>query len=289
MALRTTAASRTDRVKRPHVVQGEIEGQNPKPAHAPIGRLQPDHSAVRRRDADRPAGVGPHRGEHHIRRNRGARSAARSAGNPAGVVGVAHRAEMRVSRRDPVRQLVQVGFADQDGASRRQPLDHSRVMCRDVLGEQLRTRRGRHAAGRENVLDGDGDSEQGGMVSSTRQFLVGKPRRLTRALFHHCDEGVEFRIQNRNPPQALFDQFHRRDLFRAQQARRFEDGHASSSGAALNTVAGSVSSGTSRMRGARTVSSSSSTAAIRASSGSGRLKPRACAILRQSCHARILY
>ena len=96
-------------------------------------RPEADDAAQRRGNAHRAAGVRADAAGHHARAHRDAGAAARAAGNAARVVRIARRAERGVVVGDAVRELVQVGLAEDERAGVEQPLHDRRVALRAVL------------------------------------------------------------------------------------------------------------------------------------------------------------
>lgn len=75
--------------KRSDLVERGRIGNQAVARNPSVGRFQADYSAISRRHADRPAGVGTERPNRFARRHRRAGAAAGAAGNPVGVPGIA--------------------------------------------------------------------------------------------------------------------------------------------------------------------------------------------------------
>ena len=146
--------------QRPALVERGGEGDHPVARDRPVGRLQPDDPAERRRLADRAARVGADRAGCEAAgddRRRAARGAAR---DPAAVPGVEDRPVGGVLVRGAHRELVHVGLAEHPGACRVEPAHRGRRVRRPVALEDLRAGRGRRPLGAEDVLDRDRDPPQ---------------------------------------------------------------------------------------------------------------------------------
>jgi hypothetical protein len=138
-----------------------LERGERRPGHTAARRLQPEHPAARRGDPDRPAAVRPVRDRQQAGRKRRGRAAARASGGPGEVVGVAGRPEDVVVGLRAVAELGHVGLADHDRSGGPEALDHERVLVRHVALVELRAVRRTDALGRRDVLDRDGDTEEG--------------------------------------------------------------------------------------------------------------------------------
>ena len=128
----------------------------PREAHAlrnpPVGRLEADQPAQRRRNADRAAAVraetdGPESGGH-----RGRRAAARAARCALEIPRVARGAEERIVGERLVAELRGVGLAEDDRAGRAQATHRDGVFFRDQVGEEPGAAGGAQAARVEHVL-----------------------------------------------------------------------------------------------------------------------------------------
>ena len=104
--------------------------------------------------------------------DRRARSAARSAGNPLGIPGIAHRAEMRIGGRDAVGEFVQSGLADQHRARVIQLRGTTAVVIGDEIREDFRARGGADAARHHQILVRDGNAVQRATVDAAREFGI---------------------------------------------------------------------------------------------------------------------
>ena len=184
------ALSSTVRVMGPTWSRLQARGKTPLLAHAPEGRLHADDAAEGRRDADGTACVRAHGAVAEAGGDRGARTAAGSARDPAGVVRIPRRPEKRAVARRPVGELVGVGLADQDGSSILELPGDGRAAVGDVLGEEGGGHRRADVSGGYQILDGDGNAVQRAVVPSGRDLRFGQRRLLQRPLRRHRDEGV---------------------------------------------------------------------------------------------------
>src|SRR5439155_14872997 len=100
---------------RPEMIERPGERHHPRPAHAPVGRLEPDDAAARSGETDGAAGVGPDGAERQPggdRRARAARGATRRVSRTPRVLDVT---VVRVVAECAERQLDHVELAEADG------------------------------------------------------------------------------------------------------------------------------------------------------------------------------
>ena len=135
-------------------------GMMPLAARQPQRAAQAEQVVVRRRDANRSAGVAAHARRGEIGGHRRAGPAARSAGHARRIVGVARLPAERADRRDARGELVQVRLADDDRAGVAQLRHHERVAAGREAGERDRSAGRRHVRGRVVVLDDNRDAVQ---------------------------------------------------------------------------------------------------------------------------------
>ncbi len=157
--------------------------QRPGPCGAdpPIGRLQPDDTAERRRDADRAAGVAAERERYLASSEHDGRAAARASRDPIERPRVVRRAERFVDGGDPPCELVRLRLADEDRPGSACPADRLGVARRDVRAEHRRAVRRSHPLGVEQVLDRERDPlERPSLAPSPRR--LGRERLLARSL-----------------------------------------------------------------------------------------------------------
>jgi hypothetical protein len=121
---------------RPDLIERRRVGDDAVAADAPVGGLEPDDAAVRRRLPDRAAGVGAERAKALARRDRCPRSTRRTPARAQcpGIVGAA----VPNSRSTAHRELVAVGLADEDRASLAQAPRHRRIVRRDERFQDAR-------------------------------------------------------------------------------------------------------------------------------------------------------
>ena len=175
-------------------------------AHPFVGRLQPDHAAERRRDANRSARVRTRRQRNESRRHRRSRSAARSAGNALRIPRIPNRAKVRIVRGDAIGKLVQPGFADHVGARVVQLAHDGRVIVRHEIREDFRPAGGADAASIDVVLVRDRNAVQRSAVDAAREFVVQYRRASSCRRFRDREERIQARIRVRHPPQRFFRQ-----------------------------------------------------------------------------------
>ena len=142
---------------------GVVVARRERPAaverHEPERRLEADDAAERGGDPDRAARC-------RVPSAASARPAASAAAEPPleppairpGATRVRHPAEVRVHRRDAVRELVQVRLADVRVAGRLEPADGFGRLGGHVVGEDRRAVRRRQPGGVEEILDRERDA-----------------------------------------------------------------------------------------------------------------------------------
>ena len=129
-------------------------------ARQPGGSAQAEQVGIRRRNADRAAGVAGHAGHRKARRHGHGRASARSTWRPRRIVGIARLATERADGDDAGRQLVQIGLAE-DHRARLPQLRHlERVATRREAGQRHGSTRGRQVSRLVVVLDDDRDPVQ---------------------------------------------------------------------------------------------------------------------------------
>ena len=142
---------------RPRRVEAGGEREDAVRRQQPPGRLEADDSAARRREADGAGAVGP---EREVTETDGERSpvpAAGAAGDPTGVQRIHDRAEVRVVRRDPVGELVEVRLAHDGVAGLLEHRHAGRRALGHVVAEDRRPVRRRQPGRVDQVLDGERD------------------------------------------------------------------------------------------------------------------------------------
>ena len=171
------------------LVERRGEGDKPVARDAPVGGLEADDTAQRRRLADGAARVGARRGDALVGGQGRGGAAARAPGNALQVPGIAGDAEIRRLRGGAHGELVHVRLADEDGALVAQLLHHRAVIGRHEVVEDPR------AAGRAvplralDVLERDGDAGKR-LDVSLADLAVGLLRLLEGVFLHHRGEGV---------------------------------------------------------------------------------------------------
>ena len=139
----------------PALVERGGEGDHAVARDRPVGRLQPDDPAERRRLADRAARVGADRPRGQAAGDRRGRAAGGAAGYAIAVPRVSHRPVGGVLVRGAHRELVHVGLAQQPRPGLGEAPDRRRRVGRAIALEDPRSRRGLDPLGAEDVLDGD--------------------------------------------------------------------------------------------------------------------------------------
>src|SRR5205823_14017009 len=96
------------------MVKARRQGEAAVDRNEPEARLEAEDAAAGGRNPDRPGGIGAERRVGQAGGEGRSGTAARAARGPAWRARVRHGAVVRVLRRDPVGELVQVGLADVD-------------------------------------------------------------------------------------------------------------------------------------------------------------------------------
>jgi hypothetical protein len=133
------------------------ERQDPRPAHAPIRRLEPDDAAQCRRAPDRSAGVRSEGTHGEAGRQRRARAARRPAGDVLKVPRIARRQEPVPGELDAEGELVGDELAQHDHARLGEPRHARRIVVGNPVGEERRAAGGQDAPRRVEVLVRDGN------------------------------------------------------------------------------------------------------------------------------------
>ena len=196
---------------RPDVIARPGARHDPVSAHPAVRRLEAGHAVERGRVADRRAGVAPETQETLARRHRGRRAAARAAGDPGRVPGVAGRRGLRAER-----ELVGHGLAEDHGAAAPERRDDVGVPGRDLPAPGRRAGLGGEAGDVHQVLHADRDPAQEPALAAAPGG-VGLARRGQRpvAVDHH--EGLQRRLDRLDPVEQRLGQLDRRDLGGVQQ------------------------------------------------------------------------
>jgi len=170
----------------------------------------------RGRYPNRPACIGAHREENQVRRNRRARSAARPARDPFGVVRIPNGAEMRMVIGDPVGEFVHAGLAHEHGSGLGQFSVDPGIAVGNSFGEDFRSTGRADSARREKVFQPVGDAVERAAIDPAREIFIGSPGLLEREILGDGDEGVEPRLRFANAAKRLLGEFDRRDPARAE-------------------------------------------------------------------------
>ena len=154
MTSKSRAASATVVANGTDLVEGAGEGHQPVARHGAVGRLHPHHPAQGGGLADRPPGVGAEGQGDEAGGHGGGRASRRAPRHPAGVVGVAGRAEGRGLGRRAHGELVHVGLAHHHRAGPPQAGHHRGVVGGTPSLQDPRGAGGGHAPGAQVVLQG---------------------------------------------------------------------------------------------------------------------------------------
>ncbi len=192
-------------------------------ADQPVSRLQPGNTAIRRRPADRAAGVGAERRRHQPGRDRRARSARRTAGEMRGAPWVARRRPRQVERRPAMRELMRRQLAGQDGAGRVELFDRRRIFRRHGVDAHLGVPGGADAGGGIDVLEAERHPVQRAAVIAGGDLAFGLPRLRHRLVGGDRQIGIELRIDAFGARQRGLRQLDRRQLFAGDQPRHLGD------------------------------------------------------------------
>ncbi len=187
--------------------------------HPAQRRAQADDAAERRGVAQRPAHVGSVGQRDHAGGQRARRAPAGPARGPRRVDGVQRRAEDRVERVRPGRELRDVGLAEDHDAGPADPLDQELVGVGDVVGAQRRAVRRAPAGDRVGVLEREREPVQRAHRGTGRQLLVGRRGTGPGALLVQRDDRVEPGVALGDPGQVQVEQLARGDAARADGVR----------------------------------------------------------------------
>ena len=156
-----------------HAVERSAGGHHAARAEQAARRLEADDVVERGRHASGARGVGAEAEADQSGGNRDRGAGARAAGQVARIEGIDRRAVRRTYPDQTRRELIEVGFADQQTAGGKQCVDHSGVRFGDVA-EFGTGRGGRLTRDIDVVLDREGDPVE-------RQVLRVAPLQLGRA------------------------------------------------------------------------------------------------------------
>jgi len=168
-------------------------------------RLEADEAAAQRGNSDRTAAVGGVGEGRHARRDRRARAAARAAGGPAHIPGIAADAE-------------RFGFGDRGEAKfGRVGLGDEHQSRLAITGDEFTVGVARHFGEATIALAAWRASQRRGEVLEQERHAgqragEGPARRRAGAIVKLVDDGVERRVASFDPGDRFFDQFDRRDL-----------------------------------------------------------------------------
>ncbi len=194
------------------MIEARHERKCPRAREPPVGRLEPENAAQRRRHPDRTVGVGAERQRHQAAADRGARAAGGTAGHAVEIVRIARGAVVDVLAGEIVGVFAHVERADEDGAGRLQPLDQRRIARgRRQIAVDLGAGERRQAGNVEQVLDRERHAGQRRKPLASRPCLIERLRAGERALLGDGGEGIEQRVALADTRQRRFDDMRRAD------------------------------------------------------------------------------
>ncbi len=151
------------------------------PRQPPVGRLDAEDAAQRRRHADRAVGIGAQAHRHHARGHRRARTAGGAAGDARQVMRIARCAVVGVFSGEAEGVLVHVERAQQHRAGAAQARYQGSIVGRRRAGAvDFRAGQGGEAGDVEKVLGRIGHAGQ------RRQVAAGRARGVDGACFGQC-------------------------------------------------------------------------------------------------------
>src|SRR6266849_5339633 len=175
------------------VVERPGQRRDTKETDAAVGGFQPDDAAKSGGDADRTAGIRTERTGAQPRGYGYTRAAAGAARIALHVPGVIDPAEIRTGCDGG--ELVHVELAQQHGAGRVQPLDHRRVISRDLVFEHLGAARGFAARGGDDVFVSERNAVERTAIGATADLVFGYLRLAQRPLGGHGDIAIKLGIE----------------------------------------------------------------------------------------------
>ena len=182
---------------RPDLVERRGVGDHAVAGDPAVGRLEADDAAVRRRLADRAAGVGAERAEALAARPPPPPSRPTSRpGRASCPTGCGSPPKRRVLGRRAHRELVQLVLPTQHRAGLAQRAGDGGVVGRDEVLEDARAGGGAHALGADDVLDRDRDAVERPQRLARRAAADRPPRACSSASSGgHGDEAVQRRLR----------------------------------------------------------------------------------------------
>ena len=191
---RSSATSCTVRAMGPCTENGDHAMVVGPHRHAAGRRAQAHHVAEAGRIAQRAAHVAAVGDGHHAAGQRHRRAAAGAAARLREIVRIEGGAEDLVEGLRAGPELRRVGLADGDGAGAAQPLDDQRVDVGHVVAVDRRAPRRANPLGRDEVLVGDGQPEEGADRVAPREGGVGRSRLRQRALRREGHDRVDLSV-----------------------------------------------------------------------------------------------
>jgi hypothetical protein len=114
-------------------------------------------------------------------------------------------------------------FAEQDPASGAELLCHHGILCRDVIGQQLRLRRGPDPGRLDDVLQAIGNAVQRAARTIAHDLCLGRSRALPGKLGGQGDKAHQLVVNRRDALQVGLSQLDRRQLALGDPARCLGD------------------------------------------------------------------
>ncbi len=202
------------------IATARIEGH---PAHR---CLHAEKAAMRRRDANGAAAVGPDGEGRHAGRHRGARARARPTRRHVEVPRIAGRRKDGVVADAAVAEFRHVGLADDDGAGGLEPLDADVVLVRHEVPVPGRPHHGEDVLGGDEVLDADRHAGQHARILAGRDLGVDGLGGCARHIGRRGAECVDVRFEHVHAAQHGFRHFGGGDLLRLDFSRHGHGVHA---------------------------------------------------------------
>lgn len=128
--------------------------------------------------------------------DRGSGSAAAPAGYALEVVGIVNRAERKIVAGPTVRQLMQIGLAEHDGACVPERRDDRCILGRAKMPQSGGAAGSRIILGIDAIFDRDGQAEQGSQPCARAALPVACTSSFQYALRLERDEGVECALRS---------------------------------------------------------------------------------------------
>ena len=148
-------------------------------------------------------------------------SAARTTCGPSRIPRIAGDAVQGTVRVNAQPHVGQIGPPDRHRPGLAHPLDDWRVEGNHGPSERRQSPRGRRAGQIDVLLDGEGDAVQRSQRVFGGDLAIRLVGALARLLRQNLDDGVEFRIDGRDPSEMRLDNLVARHLFPGDESRQF--------------------------------------------------------------------